>query len=271
MARRCRSYTGFTLVELLIAVAITVLIVVLLGTMFGSLSSTASRANQRIDAFRDARAALQMMERDLSGIVKGQWDTTNNPPTPITRPAAYFALDKIYADDPAPGNQQIFALVATKNSGPGDVCAVGYYCRWDDQTHSYSLRRFFRPSNDTFTALSSATTYARTTDLYKPDPAGTTRSAMKDDLLAAHVWNLQVKAYDSDNTEIPTTPSYVCDASAAGPPQPLPAVIEISFNAMSAEAARTVMAANRGAADWMNPNEPLIRPHAYEFRTRIKL
>src|SRR5437762_11921853 len=44
---------GFTLAELLIAAAITVVIVVLLGTMLGSLTNTASRSNQRIDAFRE--------------------------------------------------------------------------------------------------------------------------------------------------------------------------------------------------------------------------
>ena len=59
------SEGGFTLVELLIAAAITVVIVVMLGLMLGSLMSSASHASQRVDAFRDARAALQMMERDL--------------------------------------------------------------------------------------------------------------------------------------------------------------------------------------------------------------
>src|SRR5437762_3412776 len=59
---------GFTLAELLIATGITAIIVVLLGTMLGSLLNTASRANQRIDAFREARAALQMMERDFSNL-----------------------------------------------------------------------------------------------------------------------------------------------------------------------------------------------------------
>src|SRR5438067_11342993 len=89
---------GFTLVELLIAAAITVVIVVMLGLMLGSLMSSASHASQRVDAFRDARAALQVMERDLRNLVSTQWDIRTNPiptptPIPITRAAAYFALD----------------------------------------------------------------------------------------------------------------------------------------------------------------------------------
>src|SRR5213082_3775841 len=113
------SEGGFTLDELLIATGITAIIVVLFGTMLGSLLNTASRANQRIDAFREARAALQMIERDFSNLVPTQWNPdpfTNPPPAttqPITRPAAYFALENIYTD-PAVGNHQIYGLVAVK-------------------------------------------------------------------------------------------------------------------------------------------------------------
>src|ERR1700746_1620799 len=101
--------SGFTMLELLIATGITTVIVVLLGTMLGSLMNTASHTTQRVDAFRDARAALQMMERDLSNLVRTQWDpdpfasappapsaAAGTPGTSVTRPAAYFALENIY-------------------------------------------------------------------------------------------------------------------------------------------------------------------------------
>src|SRR5437763_5283864 len=144
-----RQFCAFTLVELLISVVITTLIVVMLGIMFGSLTSTSSRANQRIDAFREARAALQMIERDLSGLVRNQRDSTGST---LTRPAAYLALKNIYTDpgsvSAAADNQQIYALIAAKNSGPGDLCSVGYYCRWDNSKNSYSLHRFFNPSEN---------------------------------------------------------------------------------------------------------------------------
>src|SRR5438874_3340248 len=72
---------GFTLVELLIAAAITVVIVVMLGLMLGSLMTSASHASQRVDAFRDARAALQMMERDFANLAQTQCQ-----PAPFARP-----------------------------------------------------------------------------------------------------------------------------------------------------------------------------------------
>src|SRR5437763_16880060 len=65
---------AFTLAELLIATGITAIIVVLLGTMLGSLLNTASRSSQRIDPFREARAALQIIERDFSNLDPTQWN-----------------------------------------------------------------------------------------------------------------------------------------------------------------------------------------------------
>jgi len=279
---------AFTLAELLIATGITVIIVVLLGTMFGSLLNTASQASQRIDAFREARAALHMIERDLSNLVRAQWnpDPFSNPtPTPgtaqpVTRPAAYFALDNIYSD-PAAGNQQLYAMVAAKRTGSsGDVCAVGYYCRWDGQ--AYSLRRFFRNSADTFNVIQSAATYAADSVLYVPGAS--------DAIMAAYVWNLKVTMYNATGTVIAADPNgnpippYISDPNATTP-WPLPGAIEISFNAMSQQAARTVtsVTANNATAYnvWMagvNPNpspsdlqlyQQLIAPHTYQFRTRI--
>jgi type II secretory pathway pseudopilin PulG len=271
------SIRGFTLVELLIATGITVLMVVMLGWMLGSLMSSATHTTQRVDAFRDARAALQMMERDLRNLVSGQWDA-KTPPNPITRPAAYFALDILYPD-PAAGNQQLYALVADKTTtSSGDVCAVGYYCRWDDQLHAYTLRRFFRGSdgpNGTFAVMQGAGSYASDSVLYAP--------AASDAPLAAYVWNLKFTLYDATGAVINTNGlPYVCDPNPTTP-NSLPAAIEISFNAMSPQAARTVMSiSNVSAADWMNavmvpiPSPPpnyqgLILPHSYAFRSRINL
>src|SRR6266550_2742537 len=121
------SIRGFTLVELLIATGITAAMVLMLGWMLGSLMGRASHTTERVDAFRDARAALQMIERDLRNLVRTQWNPdpfTNPTPLPcfasavsttgVTLPAAYFALTNIYADPATAGNpnQQLYALVA---------------------------------------------------------------------------------------------------------------------------------------------------------------
>ena len=274
-----RRQSGFTIAELLIAVALTSAIVVMLGTMFNSLTTTASHASQRIDAFRDARAALHLIERDLTGIVRA--DKT-----------AYFALDDRYSDPFAgtPKNQQVYALVSTKNTGSGDLCAVGYYCRWDSGRHTYSLRRYFRNSNE---LMADATyfsnqnpsrsvppwnirangvgTYMRSDSLYQPsdidDPA---TNKFKDDVLASYVWNFQITAYNSDGTVNTSYPLIIDPASSTT----APASLEIAFNAISPEAARTLMSMNPSPSDWMDTNtqgHKMLEPHTYEFRTRINL
>lgn len=269
MQTKRHSRAAFTLVELLVATAITVLIVVMLGTMFSSLTTTSLRANQRIDAFRDARAALQMMERDLSSLVRNQRDAAGNP---ITLPAAYFALKDLY-DDPATGNQQIYALIAAKNTGPGDLCAVGYYCRWDALRNAYTLNRFFTDSTVTYPRLASSGGYASETTLYTPNPAATGPASVTDEVLASYVWDLRITAYDNLGNVMATYP-LVCDSSAAAT-DPLPAAIEISFKAMSPNAARALISTGAQSEAWMAFATPLyqrlIAPHAYEFRTRVEL
>src|SRR5438128_4040107 len=188
------SIRGFTLAELLVATGVTAGMVLMLGWMLGSLMSSASHANERVDAFRAARAALQLIERDLRNLVRTQWNPdpfTNPAPAPcfasaisttrVTLPAAYFALDSLYSD-PAAGNQQLYALVAEKTpASSGDLCAVGYYCAWDTQLHAYSLRRFFRGL--TFSDIQGFGTFAGESFLYSPGSS--------DPVLAAFVRNLQ--------------------------------------------------------------------------------
>src|SRR6266480_5001743 len=88
------SIRGFTLAELLIATGITAAMVLMLGWMLGSLMSSASHTTARVDAFRDARAALQMIERDLRNLVRTQWQLdASGTLRPVTLLAAYFVVD----------------------------------------------------------------------------------------------------------------------------------------------------------------------------------
>jgi type II secretory pathway pseudopilin PulG len=276
---------GFTLVELLVATGITVAIVLMLGLMLSSLMTTASHATERVDAFRDARAAMQMIERDLRNLVRTQWNPdpfTNPTPLPcfasavsttrVTLPAAYFAAKSIWQDPNDPystttPNAQLFVLVADRTSASsGDVCAVGYYCRWDNQLHAYSLRRFFRQFSPA--DMQAWGSYAADSALYDLNAPGA-----KNDVLAAYVWNFKITPYDSAGSQYTTYPC-VCDGPGTAPTM-LPAAVEISFNAMSPQAARTVMSVSSSPNDWMDTTtqnyQRLIAPHTYQFRSRINL
>jgi type II secretory pathway pseudopilin PulG len=272
------SERAFTLAELLVAVGITVLIVVMLGIMFGSMINTASRTNHRIDAFRDARAAFQIMRRDFEGLVKVQ-------------PAVYFSLDP---DGGGTDMREVCGLVSAKNQpptgSPGDVCAVRYYAEWESAARRYTLHRYFKDSSQTYNTFKANLSnqvlgYTSGTSMYY-DGVGA------DDAVATCAWDLQVVAYDNAGNVInsvndvyghPTTGPYTCDPT--GSTNALPQSIELSFKAMGADAARTIIAATSGRSDGYNVwgvvdnaspasgdltlYDNLIKPYAYDFRTRI--
>jgi hypothetical protein len=150
---------------------------------------------------------------------------------------------------------------------------VGYYCAWDGAKRTYSLRRFFRNSKDTYEAIKPQ---VNGTTLSYTSPAALYAPAVNDDIVASYVWNLKITAYKSDGTKdtsYPGNPVIIADPGNANLVPP--AALEISFRAISPEAARTVMSVASGPADWMSEASQnyirLIGPHAYEFRTRINL
>src|SRR5438552_8610551 len=127
----CRKSAAFTLSELLIATAITGLIIILLGQIFSSASAMWRAADQRTDAFRDARTALQLMAADLARAnVSGDPQMLKLDPT-----------GNAYATEAD-------AITPTKNSGKSDLCAVEYYLLWDSGAKTSSLMRRFKKSDD---------------------------------------------------------------------------------------------------------------------------
>ena len=99
-----------------------------------------------------------------------------------------------------------------------------------------------------------------------------TSPSVNDEVLAAYVWNLNITMRDAAGNVINTYP-YICDPNTVTPTS-LPAAIEISFNAMSPRAARTVTSCNQRQpikCTTTQNYQRLVKPHAYEFRTRIKL
>ena len=108
-----RKSRGFTLAEVLIATAITLLIVTLLFGVFSSVVSQWRTSDQRIDAFRDARAALLLITRDLSRAhVNGdrQMITLQDDTGPYAKEA--------YVITPIPNAEKVsFARLATTAHG----------------------------------------------------------------------------------------------------------------------------------------------------------
>lgn len=284
-----RVVAAFTLVEILVAVAIVVFLVVVLAQIISSAQAIWKHSEARTDAFRDARAALELMSRDLALAL-------TNDRAPV------LALENVYSDpnDATVGplhNQQIYALIPMRNVGdpptatPGptpartDLCAIGFYCIWDNNRRAYVLRKHVLQSNPTFTRLQTAFGTPTPTPPPSPSPAPTgppvdpvnvyspsnpAGMPAEDEDVAAYVWDLKVIPYE-DNAGTPTpNTTYPVVYRAT-----LPQFIEVSFKAFSPQAARQLEAQNIGPEIWFDTTGAIYRnqilPHVQVFSTRIRL
>ena len=120
---------GFTLVELLVALAITAIIVGMLVTITATAVDGYTTSREQVKAAREAKAAFDQLSRDLESLVvrsgndfEWLWISADEAPGPAnnTSPNATRAVFFTAATDRYDG-----ALNSTSDNG-GDVSTVGY-------------------------------------------------------------------------------------------------------------------------------------------------
>jgi prepilin-type N-terminal cleavage/methylation domain-containing protein len=236
------GHRGFTLAELLIAVAITVIIVGMLGRVLIATTTVYSTADQRMDAFRDAKAAIQLMTTDLSRA------DINGDPGMLN--LAKYSSDGTYATE-------AYAVTPIKNKGKSTLCAVGYYLDWNGTSKTYSLRRFFKDSDTTIVSL--AKTPPEYSVLYDRT------KGTSPETIASYVWDLQLRP---GRGATPVTPGTSVSNQWNW--------IEIRFKAMSVKAGQKlgVLAAVKQTT-WDDPTsteyKQYILPNEQQFVTRVSL
>jgi type II secretory pathway pseudopilin PulG len=233
---------AFTLAELLISTAITTLLVVLLAKALATTTSVYQITDQRMDAFRDAKAALQMMTTDFS-----RADVGGDPQ--MMNLSAYSSGGS-YA-------KEAYAITPIKNKGKSDLCAVGYYLDWDGASKTYSLRRFVKNSDITATSLAKSsvdfgTLYSRT-------------SNANPETIASYVWDLEFRPGQGQNA-----------LPLGGTNSGQWNWIEIRFKAMSVKAGRKVASIGTvSQSTWDDPKSQeykrFILPNEQQFVTRVSL
>ena len=216
---------AFTIVEMLVAMTVTLILVAALMRVFTATATTWQRGEAQVDAYREARGALQLMARDLSSTMQAASIPLPSP-TPSAGGATPLAASPLLptlllqrsADAPAdpggPGNEEVYFLTNIPNSGSSTLCSVGYYCRWlpglasDSSSvappHAYALLRqslvtkradgtLVNGSDGTFLRLSAASQAHPNmplmfSDLYADTGTNPTVSV---DKLATYVWDLR--------------------------------------------------------------------------------
>lgn len=276
---------GFTLVEMIVALAVTSVLTVMMLRMFTDSSTIWKREDDRLDTFREARAALQLMARELAAVNPvPEVDPTPGGGEEFPALAVRYHNDTPETEKTTPGNQEIYGLGALPNRGKSDLCAFGYFCQWDDVKKCYVLRRQFADSDETFSRLqlvlkatapmnypaSFAFLYSRAT------PANSTGPVVEPvQDVATYVWDLQFTLPAPAPTAAipnPVPPKWLDQKIYA---RELPQWVEIRFKALGSSAARKLEGQTLTRSNWFDTTDVtyqrFILPGEQQFVTRVKL
>ena len=257
---------------------VTLLLVVALMHIFTATANTWQHGEAQVDAYREARGALQIMERDLSATIQaasipvptptpgagGASTSTLGPVLPVLELQHYST-----ADTSGPVNEEVYCLTNLPASGSSSLSAVGYYLQWmpDLNTNTsaaarapraYALMRESIDSDSTFLRFQRATQAAGNNvtplsfmEVYGRTSADNPIGVVHVDQLAAYVWDLRFRidtdlnetTYpDGDAMGVPKDHSgnlyYQGDGQSSPYPAYLPAYVEVRFRALSATAGR---------------------------------
>ena len=197
---------AFTLLELLVAIAVMTLLLVLLLNMVDSASSLWRKTENRADSYREARAAIGIMSRDLQNALS----SPTNANQFLINADAYPLLSSVGAglvQDANTGGAVLFlsalpSKAQETNKNKSDVCEIGYFLALGKSSavsnapiNTMNLYRYILSSDDTF---------ARMTDNSQPlFPNNLSLSDKEVELLARNITAFSIRAYTSTNTNSP--------------------------------------------------------------------
>jgi GxxExxY protein len=245
-----KKSSAFSILELLVAVSVlSILLVVLLNIVQGATSLWRTSEN-KVEAYREARAALQVMSSDLRNTLAS---TNTN----------FFRTN--ISGYPNPTNLTFLTtlpLSSQDTTSKGDVCTVGYFLAYDNKSpiagnngrQSYNLYRYFVESNETFAKLTDASGPTDVLDFDADFPP---------EILARNIVNFNATYFVTNSSGLTNW--------AQSLTTPMPQVVEIKITAVNNE--RTMRFGARNAqSDWTDfPTEPDYQKNTKTFTTRINL
>lgn len=247
---------AFSLLEVLISITILSLLLVILLNLVNGATTLWRQSENRVDSYREGRAALNLIATDLGNLV-----ALRNPDL--------FALDTVAGLPPnaetPPDASHIFFLSALPSDSQeateskSDVCVVGYFLAYDKATknaerRSMNLYRYFLSSDSAYDSAITAGNLVPTTPSTDPTTGA--------ELVARNVIGFKVHAFTttSDGTRTPFT-----TASAT---TPLPNTLSLEITALNNEVAKRLPDTR---AAWRDKNQALIKQNSRTFTTRVRL
>lgn len=254
-------HRAFSLLELLVAMAVLSILVVMMLGLVSSATALWRQSENRADAYREARAAIGIMSRDLTGALAGGTNTNHfvfgseagsllsggSPVFDADRQALFFLGS--------------FPLNSQEAGSLSDVCQVGYFVAFDRTAISTNLAggrptmnlyRYFLSSNETFERLTNTNLTSVFTNNLVPIDSDV-------ELLARNVREFRV-------TPLILTNGIYSTNFTPATNRPLPDAVEISITAVNQEAAKKFSSRD----DWISGKEGLTNQQQ-SFTTRIRI
>ena len=245
---------AFSLLELLVAIAVLCILLVILLNIVQGASNLWRTSENKVEAYREGRAALQVISSDLRHALAStntNFFRRNISSYPNSTNVAFLAT---------------LPLSSQETNSLSDVCTVGYFLAYDNKSpvsgitgrQSYNLYRYFVESNETFAKLSDSSGPADVLDF---DPS------RQPEILARNVVGFKATYFITNGPGSFTT----WTQSAA---TPMPDIVEIQLTAVNNE--RTMRFGARGASgEWDafsgNTNSPDYLKNTKTFTTRINI
>jgi type II secretory pathway pseudopilin PulG len=229
---------------------LSILLVVLLNVVQSAATLWRTTEN-RMETYREARAALQVMSSDLRNIL----------------PSTNFAFFRTnLTNTPNIGFLATLPLSSQNATSLGDVCTVGYFLKYDNKSpvattsgrQSYNLYRYFVESNETFAKLTNASGPAAVLEFDSDFPP---------EILARNIVSFNATYLVTNGAGNFTT--WTQNATTA-----MPHIVEITITAVNNE--RTMRFGARNAqSDWTDfsadTNASDYQKNTKTFIKRIKL
>jgi hypothetical protein len=254
----------------MVAMSILAILLVLLLNMVDS-GARLWRVNEsRVDSYREARAALGIMSRDLQNAVAA----TNNMNHFLLNADAFSHLASVgnLVSDTNQGAGMFFltalpAKAQDTSSNKSDICQVGYFLAFGKSSspansplNTLNIYRYILSSDPTFERLTNLSAQIFPSDLSTLNPNQV-------ELLARNVTRFTAHAF--------TVTNHTFSAFSASPATPLPDIVEISISAINQEAGKKLGTDSGDFAAWTSTNTAaytnIVVPTEQTFTTRIKL
>jgi len=254
------DFRAFTLLELLVAMAVLAILVVMMMGLVTSATALWRQSENRAEAYREARAALMIMARDLQNTI----GSTNTNLFKVNGNAfTHFDAGKAILNSNT-ASAILFHTALPKNAqdpdkSKSDVCQVGYFLAYDKTAMStnlpgsqptLNLYRHFLSSDTTFDNLVASPDNPFTNNI-------TTRANAE--LLARNVREFRI-------TPLIFTNNTLTNFFSPSTNKPLPDILEIRVTAVNQETARRFTQ----KSDWTSPSAAITNQQQ-TFTTRIRL